>query len=63
MLRMMGFDNCMMRWCSLHSLNLGPLVWACGACLELLLQQAIRLIMGLGFARSNLEFRVQGYRV
>ena len=34
-----AFHVTMVRWCSLHQLNLGPLVWACGACLELLCKQ------------------------
>ena len=41
MLSLIGFHVCMLRWCSLHQLNLGPLVWSCGACLELLLKEAI----------------------
>ena len=30
-----GFHVTMIRWCSLHTLNLGPMVWSAGGALEL----------------------------
>ena len=41
LLHLMGFNVGMIRWCSLHTLNLGPLIWACGGALELLMEKAL----------------------
>ena len=37
------FDVAMLRWCSLHTLNLGPMVWASAAALILLAEWAAGL--------------------
>ena len=56
MLAIMGFESSMLRWCSLHSLNLGPIIWACGGAFELLLQEAVAMekIIGFGCDGSRL---------
>ena len=32
-----GFKGSMLKWCSLHTLNLGPMVWSCAGAIEMLL--------------------------
>ena len=39
--KVIGFHHGMLRWCSLHILNLGIDLWAGASCMEMLLEQDI----------------------
>ena len=41
LLHLVGVSILMLRWCSLHTLNLGPLIWTGAAVLQHLCEKAI----------------------
>ena len=52
-LDLQGFAPTMLRWCSLHSINLGVLIFACGGCFELLLREASLVMFGMCFPNKS----------
>ena len=54
MIHILGFHPDQLRWCSLHSLNLGPLLWAGAAAFEMLMQRDPGLTNLGNICRSDL---------
>ena len=42
MLDVVGFHPHMIRWCSLHTVNLGPLIWTAAGAMVILMEKATR---------------------